>query len=205
MLSLFVVSVDMHFFVFNRNVEYQSNFEQSTIQISNFILIAGLRPRQGVWMEHDCAQFQKLTVNKTFMGQFKHIQMQNDIYTAELVLLSSNNVNLSEKLVQEGRANYIWLNNDLFFLILSQKNIDCYSCRAFEFKFNGPVRFFKMKNTKNLILIFKWAISLIDLVKFSFTFLFIAMQYRTYFKKWIETKCSFKSIKLLRITKKKNL
>lgn len=70
-------------------------------------LISELEPRQSIWNKDDCDQFQQLTVGKLFKINIKRIQSDGSQFVAHLILISTNNLNISEQLVRERRAKFV--------------------------------------------------------------------------------------------------
>lgn len=68
--------------------------------------MADLQPRcSHSWDKDDCARFYELTVGKTFKVEIKHIRCDaNNDYTAEVNLITPNNINIGDVLVRERRA-----------------------------------------------------------------------------------------------------
>lgn len=70
--------------------------------------ILGLYPCKNSWDKDDCARFQELTVGKMFKVDIRNIRCDADNnYVAEVVLITPNNINISEVLIRESRANYL--------------------------------------------------------------------------------------------------
>lgn len=88
-------------------ISFSENFTKKIINSLIFDKITGIRPKLAKWSPEDCSHFQELAAGRTFMAEIKNIQDITSSYVTELMLISSNNVNVSEKLVRENRAAYI--------------------------------------------------------------------------------------------------
>lgn len=78
--------------------------------MNRFQIFTDIQPRQIIWNKDDCKHFQGLTVGKLFKTIIKRIHngaSNGDQFIAEIILISSNNFNISEQFVREQRATYL--------------------------------------------------------------------------------------------------